>query len=324
MHLDARSLQQAVTLATHGSYRRAADALHLSQPALSRSIASLEATLGVRLFDRGRRGVRPTEFGQLLIDRGSSLLAGFDELRREIALAKGLETGELKVGAGLYPAEISVATAVGRLSARHPRLRIALRAGPWREIADAVGGGDLDVAVVELSALRAQPRLAIEPLPQHRATIVCRPGHPLLAHRRLTPERVFRYPFVGPRLPPRVGEPLQPLAPSLRLDAVSGDVIPPLHVESIALAKKIVAAGDGIAALPRVLVDAELAAGELAALPWRPRWLRTGYGFVYRRDRTLSASASAFMAEVRVIESGLQARSDEPGAEGKRRQGRRI
>lgn len=306
MALDARSLRHVVTLAAHSSYRRAAAALHVSQPALSRSIASLEATLGVRLFDRDRRGVRPTTFGRLLIERGNALLAGFEELRREVALTRGLESGELSVGAGLYPAEMSVGTALGRLSARHPRLRVSLMAAPWREVADAVTAGELDVAVVELSALQGTSRLTLDPLPRHPATVVCRPGHPLLAMSRLTTAKVFAFPFVGPRLPPRLGDLLGPAAPLFRRDPASGDVIPPLQVESIALAKKIVAAGDGIAALPRVLVATELASGQLAALRWRAPWLHTGYGFVYRKDRTLSPSAQAFMAEVRAIESDLQ------------------
>jgi DNA-binding transcriptional LysR family regulator len=311
MTLDTRSLRHVVTLAAHGSYRRAAAALHISQPALSRSITALEATLGVRLFDRDRRGVRPTTFGRLLIERGGGLLAGFEELRRELALTRGLESGELSVGAGLYPAEMSVGTALGRLSARHPQLRVSLLAAPWREVAEAVTAGELDVAVVELSALQGTSRLTLDPLPRHPATVVCRPGHPLLALSRLTTAKVFAFPFVGPRLPPRLGDLLRPVAPLFRRDPASGDVIPPLQVESIALAKKIVAAGDGIAALPRVLVAAELASGQLAALRWRAPWLHTGYGFVYRRDRTLSPAAQAFIAEVRAIESDLQRRSSQ-------------
>jgi DNA-binding transcriptional LysR family regulator len=314
MPLDARALRNVLTLAAHGSYRRAAEALHLSQPALSRSVAALEADLDVRLFDRGRRGVTPTRFGQLLVERGHSLIAGLDDIQREIKLMRGLEVGELSVAAGLYPAEMSVGTAIGRLSARHPGLRISLLAAPWREVADAAAAGQVDVAVVELSPLEGTARLVLEPLPTHPALLVCRPGHPLLAERRLSPEKVFAYPFAGPRLPPRVGAALRPVAPAMKLDVSGTDLLPPLHVESIALAKRIVAAGDAIAALPGVLVTEELAAGTLAALGWRPAWLRTGYGFVYRRDRTLSPAAIAFINEVRAEEAALAVAKDRPAA----------
>jgi DNA-binding transcriptional LysR family regulator len=207
----------------------------------------------------------------------------------------------------LYPAELSVGTAIGRLSSRHAGLRISLLAAPWREVVDAAIAGHVDIAVVELSPLEGQPHLVLEPLPRHPAQVVCCPGHPLLAEPHLSPDKVFAYPFVGPRLPPRLGSTLRSLAPTMKLDASGIDLVPPLHVESIALAKRIVAAGNAIAALPFVLVKDELAAGTLAAVPWHPPWLHTGYGFVYRRDRTLSPAAIAFINEVRAAEAALAA-----------------
>lgn len=307
MSIHAKALRHALALARAGNFGRAAQGLHMSQPALSRSIARLEADLGVPLFDRGRRGVTTTRFGQLLVDRGHALMAGLDDIGREIALMRGLEVGELSVAAGLYPAEMSVGTAIGRLSARHPGLRISLRAMPWREVADAAMSGEVDVAVVELSPLQDQPHLARDPLPHHDALLVCRPGHPLLAEPRPSLEKVFAYPFVGPRLPPRIGDPLRPVAANLPLDASGTDLVPPLHVESIALAKQIVMAGNAVAALPRVVIAGELRAGTLASLAWRPPWLHTAYGFVYRRDRTLAPAAQAFIAEVRAAEEALSA-----------------
>lgn len=305
MLLDARSLRCVLALASHRNFGRAAAALHVSQPALSRSLSTLEQSLGVRLFDRSRRGVTPTAFGQLLIERGGTLMAGFDDIRREIDLMRGLHQGSLTIGAGLYPAEISVGTAIGRLSSRHPGLRISLRAAPWREIAEAVAANQVDIAVVELSPFEGHAQLALDPLPQHPALFVCRPGHPLLAEKAPSLAQVFRYPFAGPALPPRIAGPLSSAAELFRRDPLTGDIVPPLHVESIALAKGIVASGDAIAALPRMLVAAELTDGSLAALTWRPAWLCTNYGFIYRRDRTLPPAALAFMTEVRAIEAAL-------------------
>jgi DNA-binding transcriptional LysR family regulator len=309
MILDARALRNVLTLAEHGNFRRAAAALHLSQPALSRSISGLESKLGVPLFDRGGRGVVPTAFGRVLVDRGRRVLEGIDDLHREITLLQGLESGELSVGAGLYPAEISVGTAIGRLSARYPGLRISLRAAAWREVADAARAGQVDIAVVELSALQDEPRLRLDPLPGHPALIVCRPGHPLLSEKSLSPEKVFRYPFAGPRLPPRVAAPMSAVVAHMKTDGNGGDLVPPLHVESIALAKRIVEAGNAIAALPRALVATELRNRSLAALKWRPPWLKTGYGFVYRKDRSLSPAAQAFIDEVRAVEGSITRRN---------------
>lgn len=307
MNLDARSLRCVLALAAHRNFGRAAAALRISQPALSRNLGALEQGLGVRLFDRGRRGVMPTAYGQLLIERGAALMAGLDDIRHEIDMMRGLQTGALTIGSGLYPAEMSVGTAIGALSARHPGLRISLRAAPWREVAEAIASGQVDIAVVELSTLGGHKHLELDPLPRHPALFVCRPGHPLLAEPAPTLETVFRYPFAGPSLPSRIGAPLAGAAQLFRRDPQTDDLVPPLHVESIALAKRIVASSDAVAALPAALVAKELAARELAALAWRPAWLTTGYGFAYRRDRTLPPAALAFMTEVRRIEDSLAA-----------------
>jgi DNA-binding transcriptional LysR family regulator len=174
------SLWRTWAVTTH----RAALALHISQPALSRSIAALESTLGVRLFDRSRAAVLPTPFGTLLVERGRSLIGELGALSKEIESLRGLESGELRIGAGLYPAEISLGTAVGRLSVRYPGIRVSLQAVQWREVIALVTAGEVDVAVVELSPFQDESRMALEPLPRHPVAFICRPGHPLLRERR--------------------------------------------------------------------------------------------------------------------------------------------
>lgn len=302
-----KSLRQVMALATHRNFSRAAAALHVSQPALSRSLMTLEQNLGVRLFDRSRRGVTPTSFGQVLIDRGGRLMASLDDIRGELDRMRGLESGSLTVGAGLYPAEMSVGTAIGRLTSRHPGLRISLRAAPWRDIVESIVAQEIEIAVVEVSSLATKAPMRIDQLPHHEALLVCRPDHPLLREASLSAPEVFGYPFVGPTLPPRVAGLLEDAADRFGRNPSTGDLIPPLHVESIALARSIVTSCDAIAALPRVLVAGDLAAGRLAALPWRPAWLHTNYGFVYRTDRTLSPAVQAFIAEVTTIETALAA-----------------
>ena len=72
----------------------------MTQPALSRSIAGLEAALGEQLFNRARQGVEPTSFGEVLLARARSLLDEATELERDFRLLRGLDIGELRVGAG--------------------------------------------------------------------------------------------------------------------------------------------------------------------------------------------------------------------------------
>src|SRR5271166_5587948 len=104
MH-SIRQFELVKALATYRHFGRAAKALGVSQPSLTRSLKHLEDDLGVPLFDR--QGVAPTVYGELVLSHGEPVIGSFADLMREIGLAKGLEIGELSVSAGPYPADIS-------------------------------------------------------------------------------------------------------------------------------------------------------------------------------------------------------------------------
>jgi DNA-binding transcriptional LysR family regulator len=307
--LDLRLLHQALTLARHRNFARAAEALHMTQPALSRSIAGLEASLGEKLFSRTRQGVEPTSFGRLLLSRGQELLAAAVELERDFSLMRGLEIGELRVGAGAYPAEISVGQAAGQLAGRHPGLRIDVTVADLRALAAAVIDRRLDLAVIELSLVEGEPHVATEALPRHAGYFYCRAGHPLLAEKSPAVERILSFPFTGTRMPPRVAESFLKIAQAGAIDPDCGDYLPPIKVDSIGLARDIVLRSDAVGIAPLSMLAAEIESGRLAALPTRLPWMTTAYGFVYLRDRPLSPAAKAFMGEVRRVEAEAVARS---------------
>ena len=99
----------------------------------------------MRLFDR--QGVAPTLFGEIVLKHGERAVAEFDELLRELAFAKGLEIGELRVAAA-YPADISGQHAVGVISDRHPDLLIQFRVADWTRVDVRQGRVDLGFADV--------------------------------------------------------------------------------------------------------------------------------------------------------------------------------
>jgi len=301
--LDLRLLHQALTLARHRNFARAAEALHVTQPALSRSIAGLEAALKEKLFDRTRQGVNPTAFGRMLLSRAQALLDGATELERDFKLMRGLEIGELRIGAGAYPAETSVGRAVGQLMHRHPALRIEVTMTDLRSLAAAVIDRRLDLAVIELSIVEGESRIATEALPRHTGYFFCRAGHPLAGEKALTIERILAFPFVGTRMPRRVAENFLQIARAGAIDPDSGDYLPPVRVDSIRLAKDVVLRSDAVGVAPLSIIAPEVESGQLVALGLRLPWMSTAYGFVYLRDRLLSPAAEAFMAEVRSVEA---------------------
>jgi DNA-binding transcriptional LysR family regulator len=305
--LDLRLLHQAVTLARYQNYARAAQALHVTQPALSRSIAGLEARLGEKLFNRTSRGVEVTAFGDMLLARGRALLDDAAEVERDFKLLRGLEIGELRVGVGVYPAQMSVGAAVGRLAASHPSLRIDVITEDVRVTVDALLGGGLDLAVIELSIVAGETRLATEALPPHKGYFYCRAGHPLLALEDVAIEHILQYPLVGPRIVPRAARHFLALAKNGTIDGDTGDYIPPIKVDSIQMARDVVLASNAVAMAPIACLSEEIAAGKLGLLGARPAWMQTAYGLVWLRDIALSPAAEAFRQAVWSVEREISA-----------------
>ncbi len=280
----------------------------MTQPALSRSIAGLEERVGEKLFNRTPRGVDVTAFGEMLLTRSHTLLEGAAEVEREFKLMRGLEIGELRVGVGPYPALMSVGTAIGRLAAAHPALHIQVIEEDLRATVDALLHGKLDLAVIELSIVAGETRLATEALPPHKGYFFCRAGHPLLGEKDVTVDRILSYPFVGTRLPPRAARDFLALAKIGTIDADTGDYLPPIKVESIQMAKDIVLAGDTVSMAPIACVAEEIAAGTLAVLGTRPEWMQTGYGLTWLRDGALTPAAEAFRQAIWSVEQEIAAR----------------
>lgn len=140
--LDLRRLRYFLTLADELNYGRAADVLHIAQPALSRSIAALERGLGVRLFERSRAGTRLAPAGELLREEARSLLRSADTLQRRIRVA---DREGRSVTIGFMPGLI-LTPVVRRLEEHFPGLRVDMVRTSWTEQITAVRDGRFDAA----------------------------------------------------------------------------------------------------------------------------------------------------------------------------------
>ena len=239
--------QQALVLARHGNYARAAEALGIAQPNLTRAIAALEASLGVRLFDRGRKGVVLTAFGRVFVERAESLLRGDAELRRELQLLASLASGTLNIACGPYAAVVAVAEAVARLLAAHPQLRVECNVmSPAQALAEVLAG-HADIAIASTAVAEREAELVSERFAPLRAHLACRPGHPLASERRLSMARALQYPLVTTRL--HGSDALQAM-PGFAGDAAAPgtapELAPPVQVNSLAMGRQIAHGSDAL------------------------------------------------------------------------------
>jgi DNA-binding transcriptional LysR family regulator len=215
--MNLRQLEHVLALADHRNFHRAADAVGVTQPALTQSIRNLEEECGVALFERSRRDVSPTAFGMAVIQTARQTLGQVSNLRRELELMKNLQSGRLIVGCDAWVAEAMVAPTLARMLERYPDLRFSVRVGLVDAMMDEVVAGSIDLYLGAPPEAR-DARLHWHDIVLPPMVLVCKPGHPLLDLANPTPSDCLAYPIAAPILPQwyfdwlgqQVGDPTTP------------------------------------------------------------------------------------------------------------------
>ena len=308
MPLELRLLEHALAVGRHRNFARAAEALGLTQPSVSRSVAALENLLGVPLFDRTSKGVVPTVFGRVLLEGGASVMQREADLRQAIRALAGLDDGTLTVSAGPSRAELTVATALGRLSRAHPRLQIRFVVADPTEVLRDVIAERVEVGVAALQGLDQEPRLVVERLPVHRLYFACRRGHPLTAEPSPTLARILEYPLVTTVLRGDVAAVFLSRGVGTVADPPGAhDAVPQILVNSVATGLRITRECDAVFPATAATLAEGLAAERLVALDFDGPFLRRPAAVFHLRDRTLSPAARAFLEILRAVEAEVPA-----------------
>ena len=307
MNIDIRTLRHVFVLARQRNFARAAEQLHLSQPALSRSIARLEESLGMALFDRTRDGVVPTAYGQVVLDRGVEILRRSQELKRELDLMQGVEMGDLSIVAGPFPHAISAGIALQRLLSQHGGLRVRLAQQNPRHAVQQVLEGAVDLGIADLSDWQDDTRLQTEALPRHVGLWVARADHPLTRRRTLSLANVLEYRVACAVLPRQFADILGDCPTAGQLDLDHGMFYPAVTLDSMSFGPAIASSSDVVLLTTIGIAAQGLTSGELTVLNLHLPWQRTGYGFLLKHGRTPSPAALAYMNCVRVVEAEAMA-----------------
>jgi DNA-binding transcriptional LysR family regulator len=194
---DVRVLMSVVEA---GSMHKAAERLATSQPAVSRAIADLEHTLGVRLLDRSPTGIRPTQYGHAIIKRG---LAVFDELRqgvKDIEFLSDPTSGELRIGCSEYAAGGPVLAAIDRLTRQHPRMTFDVAIAPVLTLYRDLAERKIDLVITRLVEFADRDNMVVESLFDDDIVTVAAAQNPWTRRRRIELAELVNEPWT---LPPR-------------------------------------------------------------------------------------------------------------------------
>jgi DNA-binding transcriptional LysR family regulator len=288
MKFGLSELEAFVAVAELASFRKAADSVHLSQPALSRRIAKLEGALGVRLFDRTTRSVGLTAVGREFAAKARGLL---DELERSL-LAMGnmaaTRAGEVTVACVPSAAYYFLPELIRRYHERFPRIRVRVVDEAANTVLAAVVRGEADFGINFIGT--QDPDVDFEPILKEPFVAACRRDHPLARKRAVTWAELGRYDYMTVS---------KSSGNRLLIDlALAGTPERPrwfYEVRHVSTLLGLVEAGLGVAAVPRLAMPG---AGHptLAAVPLvEPAVTRT-LGLIRRQGRTLSPAAQELYA----------------------------
>lgn len=176
-------LRHLISLAQTGSFSKSAEALFLTQPALSRSIRALEAELGQPLFDRIGRRSELTPFGREAVERARQLVGAADDLRDSaVHMARG-QAGTLRLGLGSGPGAMLMTPLLMRMAAQHPHVHLEISRGRTELLERSLRERTIDALVVDARSLTPAPDLRATETYEMRGAFLCRRGHPLARRR---------------------------------------------------------------------------------------------------------------------------------------------
>lgn len=293
MTLEIRQLRAFLAIAECGSIGRAAEAVNLSQPALSRTLAEMERRAGHRLFERHTRGMALTAAGETLLPYAR--LVVFEEQQAQLALddLDGLKRGTVRIGAvgtivrGILPEVVT------RLLESAPSLRVKVSEQTDEQLIELLRRRELDLAISASRVNDADVETIAECLHDDQFTVFCHPAHPLAAENRaLSLATLLEHPWVMP------AETTAPRRMFLQAITAAGATrVPRVAVETSSHDSMVrfVAAGSLLGWLPRALIAPARDAGEVCELRCDALAVRRRF-FVLRRTRgSLTAATSALL-----------------------------
>jgi DNA-binding transcriptional LysR family regulator len=291
--VHVRTLQ---AIARSGSFSRAGETLHLSQPAISHHVRHLERVMGVPLLLRRGRRASPTEAGAVLLDHAGRAFKVLDEAREAIQRLQGRVAGRVTVGTGATASIYLLPALLRRLRARHPDLELVVVTGNAGDIASAVARGELDVGVVTLP-IPASRGLLISPFYVDRLVAIAPPDRRWRRRAPMTAAELAREPVI---LYERGGTIRRVVDDWFRRGRATPRVA--MELGNAEATKKLVGAGLGLSVVSEIAVKADARAGALSLIPLRPA-LHRRIGIVRRRDRSPRPALLAFMT---VLESAAK------------------
>ena len=287
--LNFHQLYLFYTVASHHSFSKAAQALAITQPAVSIQIQELEKSMGVTLFHRRSKGLRITDVGETVYAYAQQIFALSGKLLETVQEAQDLKTGRLVLGASTTPGEFVLPQAVGQFRRLYPGIQLELIIANTRSIIQRIINREIDLGMVGERPQQRSDELELIDYMEDEIVLVAAPNHPITQVSNLTIQRVVKEGLIvreeGSATRQTAERHLESLGtvPQIALELGSNEAV-----------KQAAAAGGGIGVVSRLGVSAEVMAGMLTVLHVQGWNCRRPLTLVYPKDRYLSPAQRAF------------------------------
>lgn len=295
--MELRQLRHLVAVARFASFGGAAEHLNLTQPALSKSVRTLEHSLGVQLLDRGPSGVRPTVYGERLIEYGKLVLSLTEEAETEIDAMRGARRGTLHIGAITSVLRGIVPQAVKRFLETHPDVDIRVNEELNEVLYSALLNGTIDLAIMARPSDPNTEEIEFRTLLEIPVDIIVDKDHELASRSEVTLAELVPYSWV---MPPR------PEPDRLKLDAlfVASGLPRPKAVSETTSAlfqASMIAGSPWLSYLPRSSIYVQAVGPRFVPLKINHKTWSRNVCAVFRRRGTLRPTVLSFLQELEKI-----------------------
>lgn len=285
-----RRLQVFHAVAKHLSFTKAAEALFMTQPAVTFQIKQLEEHFNTRLFERGHGRISLTPAGDIVLDYAERILGLSAELDTRLKEMTGQIAGLLLVGASTTIAEFLLPQVLGDFKSRHPNVVPRLFVANSGAVENRVAEHTLDIGFIEAPSHLAA--VATDVCCEDELVVVCGPSHPLAQNKALTPKQLVEYPYISRESGSGTREVTDAYFQKAGVRPETLNVV--MELGSPEALKGLVATGLGYTIMSRATVQKESRLGELVGIPLAPRLIRN-LSVVYPKEKFRSRLVNTFV-----------------------------
>ncbi|MFK8054338.1 MAG: LysR family transcriptional regulator [Woeseiaceae bacterium] len=307
--MDLRQLNHFVAVFERKNLSKAAEAIPLSQPALTRSMKTLEDQLGVELFERHARGATPTAAGERLYHHAKSILAECARAKRDASQPIGQLSGTVSIGIGALFATRIFNEMISTFCKKHPKVKVEVHQGYYEDLVSLLDLGQIEVAFINFPLLSLPETMEFEPLLELRTSVFAAAGHPAAEESEPSIESLRDYLWATVDQPHATD-----VLDSMFISESVAAPRPSVKANSLTLIKSLVLSGDFVGLLPHHLFWNEMKSGEVVRLNLASTPLVRSAGLITRVESFRRPVADALAKEIRLTVEQEEASSIVPPA----------